>query len=80
MKYNVKLTAESLRNYRKFKGWSRRETAAQIGMSENWIYKIEKQITPLLSEPEIIIRRKLNLTDAALIKFNTLAEAIENNG
>jgi len=77
MTYNVPLNAETLRNYRKIKGLTRKEMAAKTGLSESYLYNAEKEITPILTHPERTLREKLELSDAELIKFEALAAAID---
>ncbi|MBM7573634.1 helix-turn-helix domain-containing protein [Aquibacillus albus] len=77
MKYHVQLTAETVKKYRRHKGLTRSDFARMVSMSDNYIYKLEADMIPLTDAAEQTIRRKLDLTDEELVKFNVLAAELE---
>lgn len=77
MTYFVKLTSEMVKKYRQHKGLTRSEFAQMVGMSDNYVYKLEAGMIPLTDVAESNIRERLNLTDENLVKFNILAAELE---
>lgn len=79
MKYNVPITAEFLRTYRRINGLTRRQMAKRAGMSEPYLFKVEKEKKPILPKSEITMRDNIGISDAELVKFNALTKALEGS-